>query len=143
MAEQKEPRERAAKATEVEVMLRLLRVKKLLLEGTHRGDIIQLGADEWGIGDRQMDEYIAKARKEIKEQVDMSSLADLEWHAAARAHLYNKSMEKGDLQNARQVLDSLAKLQGIMVERRELTGKDGEALGAIAEIVFIGPEGED
>ena len=131
---------REERATQIEVIYRILEVKKAVLEGAHRPDILQLASDEWGLTERQGDEYIAKARKEIKIEVDAMGQTNLEWHIAARMHLFNKAARINDLSNARQILDSLAKLQGLMVEKSELVGANGQPIPATRVLVtFVDP----
>ena len=131
---------REERATQIEVIYRILEVKKAVLEGAHRPDILQLASDEWGLTERQGDEYIAKARKEIKIEVDAMGQTNLEWHIAARMHLFNKAARINDLSNARQILDSLAKLQGLWVDKSELVGADGQPIPATRVLVtFVDP----
>ena len=134
---------REARATHIEIIYRILQVKKAVLEGAHRPDILQLATTEWGLTERQGDEYIAKARKEIKIEVDAMGKTNLEWHISARMHLFNKAARINDLSNARQILDSLAKLQGLWVDKAELVGADGNPLPAARVLVtFVDPGDE-
>ena len=52
----------AAKATNVEIDGRINAVYKLLLEGNSRTQILQYGSETWNISDRQVEEYIKRAR---------------------------------------------------------------------------------
>jgi len=132
-----------AKATQIEVIYRILKVKKAVLEGGRRQDILQLCAKEWGLEARQGDEYIAKAAKEIRFELEATGITNLEWHIAARINLFNKAVKTKDLSNARQILDSLAKLQGLWVDKAELVGADGKALPAARVLVtFVDPGDE-
>ena len=132
-----------AKATQIEVVYRILQVKKAVLEGAHRQDIIQLCAEEWGLEERQADGYIAKAAKEIRLEIEAVGVTNLQWHIAARMHLFNKAARINDLSNARQILDSLAKLQGLWVDKAELVGADGTPLPAARVLVtFVDPGDE-
>ena len=131
------------KATQLEVVFRVLQVKKAVLEGANRQDILQLASEEWGLSERSGDEYIAKARSEIKIEVAAMGHADLPWHIAARMHLFNKAARIGDLSNARQILDSLAKLQGLWIDKSELLGADGNPIPATRVLVtFVDPGDE-
>ena len=128
------------KANNIEVVSRVLQVKKAVLEGAHRQDILQLCAEEFGLEERMADEYMAKARSEIKIEVEAMGQTTLPWHIAARMHLFNKAARINDLSNARQILDSLAKLQGLMVEKSELVGADGQPIPATHVLVtFVDP----
>ena len=52
----------AGKSTNIEIDERINTVYKLLLEGNSRTQILQYGADTWDLKDRQMEEYIKRAR---------------------------------------------------------------------------------
>lgn len=52
----------AKKSTNIEIDERINTVYKLLLEGNSRTQILQYGADTWDLKDRQMEEYIKRAR---------------------------------------------------------------------------------
>ena len=50
------------KSTNIEIDERINTVYKLLLEGNSRTQILQYGADTWDLKDRQVEEYIKRAR---------------------------------------------------------------------------------
>ena len=52
----------AKKSTNIEIDERINTVYKLLLEGNSRTQILQYGADTWDLKDRQIEEYIKRAR---------------------------------------------------------------------------------
>ena len=52
----------AKKSTNIEIDERINTVYKLLLEGNSRTQILQYGADTLDLKDRQMEEYIKRAR---------------------------------------------------------------------------------
>ena len=52
----------AKKSTNIEIDERINTVYKLLLEGNSRTQILQYGADTGDLKDRQMEEYIKRAR---------------------------------------------------------------------------------
>lgn len=131
------------KADTLTIEYRMLQVKKAFLEGSHRQDIIQLCSAEFGIDERQADNYIARARQEISAEVEALGLTNLQWHIASRIHLFNKAATSNDLGNARQILDSLAKLQGLWVDKSELLGADGQPIPAARVLVtFVDPGDE-
>ncbi len=132
-----------AKATQIEVLYRILKVKQAVLEGAQRSDILRLCAEEWGLEERQGSEYIAKAAKEIRLEIEATGITNLQWHIAARMNLFNKAVKAKDYSNARQILDSLAKLQGLWVDKAELVGADGAPLPAARVLVtFVDPGDE-
>ena len=52
----------AKKSTNIEIDERINTVYKLLLEGNSRTQTLQYGADTWDLKDRQVEEYIKRAR---------------------------------------------------------------------------------
>ena len=52
----------AKKSTNIEIDERINTVYKLLLEGNSRTQILQYGADTWDLRERQIEEYIKRAR---------------------------------------------------------------------------------
>jgi cell fate (sporulation/competence/biofilm development) regulator YmcA (YheA/YmcA/DUF963 family) len=52
----------AKKSTNIEIDERINTVYKLLLEGNSRTQILQYGADTWDLKERQVEEYIKRAR---------------------------------------------------------------------------------
>lgn len=52
----------AKKSTNIEIDERINTVYRLLLEGNSRTQILQYGADTWDLKDRQVEEYIKRAR---------------------------------------------------------------------------------
>lgn len=94
--------------------LRVHQVKKFLLEGSHRADILQFCAETWKIENRQADTYIQEARAMIRDDMQSMGLADAEWHIASRLHIYSRAAEINDYPTALRVLDSLAKIQGYL-----------------------------
>ena len=55
-----------SKSTKIEVDMRVNRVARLLANGAVRSEIVQYATNEWGVSDRQTDNYIAKARELIR-----------------------------------------------------------------------------
>lgn len=67
---------RKAKSTNVEIDGRINAVYKLLLEGNSRTQILQYGAETWNLGNRQVEEYIKRAR--VHQKLD-AELERPEW----------------------------------------------------------------
>jgi hypothetical protein len=100
-------RGRTGRSTEAEALLRRLQVRKWLLEGFQRMEIVRFGAELWRLRTRQMEYYIAAAKAEIRDLADAAGLVNQQWHVAARVHLYNKALGAEDLRTALRVVDSL------------------------------------
>lgn len=62
--------ETPVKATDAEILRRVATVHKLIVAGASRASIQQYSATTWGLSDRPIDEYIARAKETIKEQTD-------------------------------------------------------------------------
>ena len=56
----------ASKSTAAKVEMRVNRVARLLANGATRSESVQYGSSEWGVGSRQVDKYIQKARKVLR-----------------------------------------------------------------------------
>lgn len=126
----KDEKEGRPRATDVEMTFRILEVKKMLLEGYHRPDIVQLVADKWGNETRQADNYIATARDEIKAEVESGGLINIEWHIASRVNLFNRSLRLDDNATALRVIDSLHKITPVDGGGTRITfEEDHETLG--------------
>ncbi len=98
------------KSSEVEMVFRILAVKKMLLEGYHRQEILQFVTENWGNKERQANIYLAKARDEIKGEMESGGLINIEWHIASRVNLYNRTLQLDDNATALRVIDSLHKI---------------------------------
>jgi hypothetical protein len=114
-----------SKANNIEAALRLAEVKRLLLQCKETAEIVQFGADKWGISHRQMYKYIAKASKDIRKELGRRDAISMTWHIKARRNLIDRAMESNELQVAQRVMQDIAKLQGLYVEKHEHAGPDG------------------
>ena len=101
------------KADTQESSKRLLQINDWLLDGKSFQQIIRYCADKWNIKERQVYNYIKKARQKWDEICNQQFESNLSWHLLTRERLYQKCIKKGDFSNARQVLDSLADIQGL------------------------------
>lgn len=61
----------AKKSNNAEIQLRVNRVARLLANGAVRSEVIQYCSKEWGVGDRQADNYVKKARKILAEDFEI------------------------------------------------------------------------
>lgn len=83
---------------------RINRIARLLANGATRTDCLQYASKEWRIGDRQIDNYIRRAREKIK--------ADFE------------------IDRAQFIAELLAQLSSLQMDARK-TGNQNVALGCI------------
>lgn len=100
----------ARKCNNSESDQRVNAVYDLLLRANSRKQIIQFAAETWGIGDRQTDAYIARARELLALDAE---LARPQWMESALARLLEyerRAADKDQLGTALMALDKQARL---------------------------------
>lgn len=98
------------KSTNVEIDGRINAVYDLLLRAHSRTQIVRYCAEHWNVGERQAENYIARARQ--LQQLD-AAIERPEWLQAAIARLQDyerEAREAGRLGTAIQALEKQAKL---------------------------------
>lgn len=132
--------EKQAKSTKAEIIQRVSEVQTLLLEGRTRSNIVQYGS-KWKISDRQIDDYIAEARRNIQE-VSMAGLEnDLAIIISAMWDTFRRAVIQNNVGEQRQTLMAIAKLKGldetrinhVIDDKRQLAGLSDADLDAILE----------
>ena len=129
------------KATKAQIIERIQAVKALLLDNASRGDILDLCATKFGVGESQTNEYTGRAREEIAAETEAVSLASIKWHILQRMNLYRRLNGSDQLRDALAVLKDLAELQGLY--KQENKGDD-DIEAALMEVVarFAPPSAE-
>lgn len=100
----------AKKSTNVEIDERINTVYDLLLRAYSRTQIVRYCAEHWNVGERQSENYIARARK--LQQLD-AELERPEWLASAIARLQEyerRASDKDQINTAIKALEDQAKL---------------------------------
>lgn len=100
----------AKKSTNVEIDERVNIVYDLLLRAHSRHQIVQHGSKLWNVSDRQIDDYIARARQLM--QLD-AELERPQWLAAAIARLQDyerRASDNNQISIALKALEDQAKL---------------------------------
>jgi hypothetical protein len=100
----------ARKCNNAESEQRVNAVYDLLLRAHSRKQIIQFAAESWGIGDRQVDNYIARARELLALDAE---LARPQWMHSALARLQEyerRAADKDQINTALIALDKQARL---------------------------------
>jgi hypothetical protein len=100
----------AKKSTNVEIDERINTVYDLLLRAYSRTQIVRYCAEHWNVGERQAENYMARARQ--LQQLD-AELERPQWLASAIARLQDYEREaraKGNLSIAIKALEDQAKL---------------------------------
>lgn len=111
-SEKKAEEQAAPKATETEIALRIEEVKRLLLTAQTRARILQYAAEKWQLSERQTDTYIARARREIKQEVDKRAPHALSTNLARREDIYRHALNTGDFRLALDILKDIDKVLG-------------------------------
>ena len=105
-------RKDAKRSSNGELAMRVNEVARLIMNGRTRGDILH-NTSNWGVSDRQVDEYIARACKTISE-INRESLQDnLAIIKRNYWQLYRQALKEKDGRLAANILESLAKLMGL------------------------------
>jgi hypothetical protein len=100
----------AKKSTNVEIDERVNTVYDLLLRAYSRTQIVRFCSEHWDVGERQAENYMARARQ--LQQLD-AELERPQWLAAAVARLQDyerQAGEKGNLSIAIKALEDQARL---------------------------------
>ena len=102
-----------AKSTKTEVQHRVHTLYKLIAEGNSRQSILQYGTDTWGVTERQVETYYARAQELCMQDADMERPA---WIAQALVRLQNyenAAFKQKQNQTAINSVQAQAKLIGI------------------------------
>jgi hypothetical protein len=101
------------KSTKIEVKHRVHAIYKLISEGQSRSSILHFGSETWGITERQVETYYARAQEMLLEDADMERPA---WVAEAlqRLRTYeNAAFKQKQNQTAINAVQAQAKLIGL------------------------------
>lgn len=111
----------AGKATNLVSYKRTTEVVKLILRGIRYTDIMEYCESHWGIKRRMASIYYKKALESFTEQFEAEREYEVDKHAIMLQDLYNQGYKAGDLNICRLLLQDLAKMKGIIVERVDIT----------------------
>lgn len=114
------------KSTNAEIELRVSIVSEMLIKGQGRGKIIRYGSENWNVGERQIENYIAKAWEKIEKNTDYDIRREIQLQRARFEDLFQKNYTIQDYREARQVLDSIAKLLGLNEPEKHRVEHSGE-----------------
>jgi len=119
------PNNLCEKTTATERLRRIVLVRDMMAKGLGRHEIFKnlqkLAKDKKGkplkkgitLNQNTVDRYMMEAREEIKNDLKDMRIASLEFHVESRIDMYKESRAYKDRQEARHVLDSLARLQDL------------------------------
>lgn len=111
-----------AGTTQAEIEYRVSIVSSLIIRGKTRKEIVQFGSKKWGISDRQVDEYISKAKEAIQEESKSTIEADTAKARARLEFLYDKAIGNEDYGLARILNKDFIEFTGIKApDKHEIT----------------------
>ena len=131
-----------AKADKIEILKRLRTVQEWMMQGQNTTDIIRQCVSQWGISERQAYRIIEKGYDDFYLINKRHTKRKLYYHVEARRKLFRDLKDKNTPKGARTanlILDSMAKLEGVFIEKHEVTGKDGQPLVEATTTVVILP----
>lgn len=109
------------KATKLEAHKRTSEIVRLVLQGVRYTDIIEYCDKNWGIQKRQASIYYKRALEYFKEQFDEEKQYEVDKHTMMLYDLYAKGYRNGDLNICRLLLQDIAKMKGMSIDRVDLT----------------------
>jgi hypothetical protein len=109
------------KATSLVSYKRTTEVVKLILRGIRYTDIMEYCEAHWGIKKRQASIYYKKALESFSDQFSEEREYEIDKHAIMLQDLYRQSYKSGDLNLCRLLLQDVAKMKGIVVDRVDVT----------------------
>jgi hypothetical protein len=115
---------------DLEISQRIMQIAKYVLQGySKRAFLMQKISDEhnnWELGERQIDNYIKSAKDLIKNSFSENELEFEKDIAVNRLEsLFTMNMKIQDYREARNVTMDRMKLLGLLIEKSDLSSKDG------------------
>jgi hypothetical protein len=101
------------KSTNVEISFRVAEVKEQLLQGHTRAFIVQAGSKKWGITERQVDDYIAKAKEIINEINIINTVENMGIISSNMWKVYREALQANDTRLMLDTLREIGKLRGL------------------------------
>lgn len=101
------------KATDAEILKRIAAVHKLLVAGAARASIVQYGSSQWNVTDRQVDDYIARAKETLKAQTDRDKDNNLAMAIARMQEIYQECKSAKNYKGAISAQIEINKLLGL------------------------------
>ena len=102
-----------AGTTQAEIEYRVAIIATLVLRGKSRFDIVQFGTKKWKIKDRQVDEYIKKAKDKIEEESQSTIASDIATARARLQMLFDKAVGNEDWGLARVINKDFIEFTGV------------------------------
>jgi len=90
----RQKRTHVPKTDAAEIERRITAVYEMIIQGKRRGSIVRFAAETWGVGSRQTETYIARARAIMVADLEVERDKLLGQAIAQRNDLYRRSHEK-------------------------------------------------
>ena len=102
-----------SKATQAETELRIQTVVEMLYKQQPRQSIVRFASENWNVGERQVDNYISRATKCIKESrvIDHEFLSSN--YRLALQDLYSKNYRIQDYRECRMLIELMGRMDGM------------------------------
>lgn len=115
-----------ARATAAELELRIEAIRRAILEGRDYRAIVRFSAENWKITSRQVDDYIAAARKSIREATTAARDELVAEHIEIRRELRRRMIADDDYRGALTAAQDEAKLLDLYPAAKEKTELAGD-----------------
>jgi hypothetical protein len=110
------------KSTNAEIELRIATVYEMYLKGCSRPYIVRYGSEIWGITDRQIDEYLERAKQILKENFGLKYKEELlSKHLAQLDDLFVKNYTIQDFRECRNLIETKNKFLGLDAPTKQET----------------------
>ncbi len=122
-----------SKSDKLTMDLRVRTVAEWMLQGHTTKDIVANGLTKWEVEERQVYKYIKAAYKLFAEARKADIESRIDFHVAARMKLFNEMSDKKTAKgsdSALRILDSIARLEGALVEKVDVTSKGKQIKGS-------------
>jgi hypothetical protein len=121
------------KASQIEITKRVRTIQEWIMEDHTYSDIIRSSVARWDVSSRQAERYYAKAFKDFRDATRQSTEVLVAYYKKRKQKLIREmdpilKKSPSGVRAINQVLDSMAKLDGIVLDRLEITGKGGGPL---------------
>ncbi len=131
------------RASKIEVAKRIRTVQEWILDDHTYSDIIRSSVARWDISERQAERYYAKAFEDFHEATRQSTESLKAYYKKRKMKLIREmdpvlKKTPSGVRAANKVLDSMAKLDGIVIDKIEVTGKDGGPLQTTTTVDLSG-----
>ncbi len=101
------------KVSEQEMERRIVEVRGMIQAGTPTNDVVRECFKRYGVGKRQAEGYISRARTAVTELKARSSEEVVAGIYLMYEHLYRTALKKGDTRTAKESLDRMALMLGV------------------------------